>query len=290
VGQTALGVVIMLVGTSALNAGVVLQKRVVDRLPAFEAVPLRETIRALLRAPLWVAGWLVGLVGFALNIVALGLADIGLVQPLNGFGLVVLALLSRFFLGERLDGRALSGMALVIGGVVLVGMVLPESQEFPDSAALLACYPRPAALLTVAGLLAAVGLGYGVARALPRAAGIPIALAAACCSVAGLTFSKGFTGAIALDGLAAFVAWPTWALLALLFVLSSGAMALQQLSLQKGRAVEVTPAFSAASVVLPLLPGRWVFHETLPDLALVSALLITAGVILLGARRAGEGA
>ncbi|MFH1464127.1 MAG: EamA family transporter [Pseudomonadota bacterium] len=285
--RTALGIVIMLVATSMVNVGAVLQKSVVDDLPPFEDVPLGQSLKALAGTPRWVIGWLAGIGGVALNMLALGLADIGLVQPLNGFGLAVLALFSWYYLGERLDLRAWFGMVLVIAGVVLVGALLPESQAFASSTELLACYLRPMSLAVLAALGAAAVLTWLASRALPWAAGILLALSAAACSVTGLTFSKGFTSILTMDGLGGLLtSAPALLLLVLLLGFASAALALQQLSLQKGRAVEVTPAFAAASVVLPLLPSWLVFREQLPALALLTPLLITAGVVLLGTRRA----
>jgi drug/metabolite transporter (DMT)-like permease len=285
VSRTALGIAIMLVATSMLNVGVVLQKAVVDGLPPFEQVSVGQSLKALLRAPRWVAGWLIGLVGVALNMLALGLADLGLVQPLNGFGLVVLALSSWFYLGERLDVRAMIGMALVIAGVVLVGVLLPESRDFSSRADLLACYREPLSLAVLGALVGLAVLTWMASRAPSWATGLLLALSAAAASVAGLTFAKGFTGVLTLEGYRGLCSPAPALLLLLLIGFSSTAMALQQLSLQKGRAVEVIPTFAAASVVLPLLPGWLVFREQVPGLALLTPGLITAGVILLGTRR-----
>lgn len=283
--RTALGIAIMLVATSMLSVGAVLQKAVVDGLPPFEQVSLGQSLKALLRAPRWVIGWGIGFVGVVLNTVALGLADLGLVQPLNGFGLVVVALFSRFYLGERLDPRAVLGMALVIAGVVLVGVLLPESRAFASAPDLTACYLEPLSAAVLVALVGTTALAWFVSRSQTRAAGILLALAAAATSVTGLTFAKGFTGLMTLEGLRGLWAPAPALLLVLLIGFSSTAMVFQQLSLQKGRAVEVIPTFAAASVVLPLLPGWVVFREQIPGLALLTPLLISAGVILLGGRR-----
>ena len=77
----------------------------------------------------------------------------------------------------------------------------------------------------------------------------------------------------------------SYLLLLLLLFFSVSAMALQQLSFQKGRAIEVTPAFAATSVLLPVATGRLVFVEQLSVASLVALLFILPGVVLLGARR-----
>lgn len=284
-GNTTLGVIIMLVATSLMNMGAVVQKKAVDRLPRFEGRSLGANIRAVIRTPLWCLGWLLTTVAVVLNMVALGMADISVVQPLNGFGLVVLVLFSRFYLGERMDSKSVLGISLIVAGVAFVGFFLPESRVFGDSAELVGSYLQPAAL----GLLLLLGLGVlggqQAARIWPRAAGILLALAAAVASVLSFTFSKGLFGVLGMLSLSqALVAPSTWALLALVLFFSFVALALQTLSFQKGLAIVVTPVFGASSVVLPLLTGRLVFGERLPALVLLAPLLITAGVVILGLR------
>ena len=285
--HTFWGVTIMLAATSMTNVGAVLQKKAVDRLPPFDQQPLLASVRAVLRAPLWLIGWLLASAAILLNMIALGLADLSLIQPLNGFGLVVLAVCSRLLLGERLGGKALAGIATVIAGVVALGLTVLPSRVFASPGELLGCYTRsPTLLLGGLWLLAILGL-TAVARRQARLAGLLFALAAAACSVAGLVFAKGFFGLVTLVEIGPTFALPAaYPLLGLLLAGSIAALLLQQLSFQKGRAVVVTPAFAAASVALPLLPGRIVFAEGLPGPAAGACALILLGVVLLGSSTA----
>jgi drug/metabolite transporter (DMT)-like permease len=285
------------VSTTLVNVGAVLQKREVDRLPDFEHTPLLQSLRGVLGAPLWVLGWLVTTVAVVLNMIALGLADISVIQPLNGFGLVVLALLSRFYLGERIDVRAIVGMGLIFGGVVVVGLVLPDSHVFGVPEELVSCFLGPRALVTLGLGVLLLGLGSVLSRFWRRAAGILLAFVAAVGSVLSFTFSKGLFGILNLLGVAGAAGmWACWVLLALVLIFSTAALALQQASFQRGEAIVVTPVFGASSVVLPLITGRLVFGETLPSFVLLAPLLIAAGVLMLGLRQgapvrgAGEGA
>ncbi len=284
-GNTILGVVIMLVATSMTNVGAVLQKKAVDALPPFDKTPLLDSAKAVLRTPLWLVGWLMATTALVGNMVALGLADISVIQPLNGFGLVVLALFSRAYLGERLTGLTLAGVGFVIGGVVIVGAVAPASRAFVDPGELLGVYLEPRALATLVGLVFAAGMLAVLARRVERVAGVLFALAAATCSVVGLTFSKGFFGLITLQGFVATLRLPgAWLLLGLLLTFSITALALQQLSFQRGRAVVVTSVFAATGVALPLVTGLLVFAERLQGAVWLAAALIVVGVVLLGRR------
>ncbi len=287
-GNTGLAVLIMLVATSMTNIGAVLQKKAVDGLPPFDSAPLLDSVRAVLRTPLWLVGWLLATSAIVLNMVALGLADISVIQPLNGFGLVVLAVFSRFYLGERLAGPALGGVVLVIAGVAAVGFMLPPSQVFASAQEILACYTHGGAVAALGGFVLVAGGAWWLARRWAGMAGILFAFAAATCSVLGLSFSKGFFGMLTVVGPGATLgAWPSYLLLALLLCFSALALMLQQLSFQKGRAVVVTPVFASASVALPLAVGWFVFHERLPAAALAGPVLIALGVVLLGLRDDG---
>jgi len=288
-GNTVLGVALMLLSTSMMNVGAVLQKKAVDALPPFDATPLLDSVKAVLRTPVWLLGWGMATFAIVLNMVALGLADISVIQPLNGFGLVVLVLASRLLLGERLDAMAAAGVALVVAGVAAVGFTLPVSRSFETAPELLGMYVQPTAVVALLGFAALAGLSWVVASRARRHAGILFAFAAAVCSVVGLSFSKGYFGLLTLVGVGTVLGsgWP-WLLLALLLSFSITAMMLQQLSFQKGRAVVVTPVFAAASVVLPLAVGRLVFGEQLPLLALAGPLLIVVGVVLIGMRGQDE--
>ena len=283
--NTLLGIVVMLVSTSVMNVGVVLQKKAVDRLPSFEQQPLLASIRGVLGARLWLLGWVMSSSAIVLNWVALGLADISVVQPLSGFGLVVLALASRALLGERLGPRALGGMAAVVVGLAVLGLTARESVIYDDPATIVGSYTHPAALATLAAFVLAVAVGAVAARRSTGLAGPLYALAAATASVVGLTFSKGLFGLFGLVGFgAALATLSAWTLALLLIAFSTAAMMLQQLSFQKGRAVVVNPIFAAASVVLPLLTGLLVFREQVGGATVLAAAIIVLGVGLLGAR------
>jgi drug/metabolite transporter (DMT)-like permease len=275
----------MLLSTSTMNVAAVLQKKAVDRLPPLEGQPVLVSIRAVLGSTLWVTGWLMGVVAIVMNMIALGLADISVIQPLNGFGLVVLAVVSRLYLGERLTKLTLAGIALVIAGVALIGATVPESRVFVDADEIFGSYSHAwsVAAFLVAGAM--VLMLWSVARRVRRAAGVLYAVVAALCSVIGLTLSKGAFGLFTVEGIGVALArWPEDLLLVLVLFFSTVAMMFQQLSFQKGRAVVVTPVFVAGQVVIPLGMGSLVFGEHLAWPTLVAVATIVAGVVGLGLR------
>jgi drug/metabolite transporter (DMT)-like permease len=283
--NTVIGVAVMLLSTSTMNVAAVFQKKAVDGLPPLDGLPVLASIRAVLGSTLWVVGWLMGVVAIVMNMIALGLADISVIQPLNGFGLVVLAVVSYFYLGERLTKLTVLGVVTVIAGVALIGATVPESRVFVDADEIFGSYSHGWAVAAFMAAVALVLLLWSVARRVRRASGVLYAIVAASCSVVGLTFSKGAFGLFNVAGIgASFRLWPEYVLLTLVLFFSTVAMMFQQLSFQKGRAVVVTPVFAASQVVIPLAMGPFVFgeHETWRTLVAVAA--IVAGVVFLGLR------
>jgi len=288
VSPTAIGVLLMLLATTLTNVGAVVQKQAVDRLPPFDRVPLRASLAAIARSRRWLVGWLTALAGIVLNMVALGHADLSVIQPLNGFGLVVLAIGSRLVLGERLGRSGLAGIVCIGSGVIWIGALAPAGRVFGGPDELIVCYTQVPALAALVGTLLALALVPWAARRGSHQGAVVLAGLAALCSVAGLTCAKGFFGLWQLVGARALLSQPPALLLLVALIAGSTlALALQQLALQKGAAVVVTPVFAGCSVVVPLLYGRLVFDERLSVLAGLPVLIIAAGAVALGVRRDG---
>ena len=281
--NTQLGILVMLVSTTLANLAAVLQKRAVDGMPAFDKVSPWQSLRAVLRSPTWLGGVVFGGLGAVTNFAAVGLADISVVQPLNGFGLVVLAIASRFYLGERLTPRTLAGIAAVIAGVLVVGFTAPPSRVFSTVDAILDCYAQVSSMAALAGMVGVILFLLWVAQKPGPVAGMAYALIAAACAALMVTCAKGFVGLMAPVGVMGMLKlWPAYLLGAGLSVFGVLTMALQQFSFQKGRAIDVTPTFAAGSVLLPLVMGQAVFGETLGPGFLAALALIALGVVVLG--------
>jgi drug/metabolite transporter (DMT)-like permease len=283
--HTVIGVLVMLLSTSTMNVAAVLQKKAVDGLPPLDGQPVLASLKALGGSTLWIVGLVMGVVAVVMNMIALGLADISVIQPLNGFGLVVLAMTSYFYLGERLTKLTVVGIVMVIAGVAAIGASAAESRVFVDADEIFGSYSHSWAVATFMTAVALILLLWSAARRLQRAAGVLYALVAAFCSVVGLTFSKGAFGLFAIEGIGpALGHGPEYLLLALVLFFCTVAMMFQQLSFQKGRAVVVTPVYVAGQVVLPIAMGSFVFGERVTLFAAAAVVAIITGVVFLGLR------
>src|SRR3954454_15400560 len=75
-----------------------------------------------IRNPRWLAATVLTVVGALLQLWALTLAPITVVQPVLAVGLLALPLLSRFVLHEKLHTPELVGIGAIVGGVAVIAI------------------------------------------------------------------------------------------------------------------------------------------------------------------------
>src|SRR5215210_6067352 len=80
----------------------------------------------LARRPRWLAAIALALLGWGLQIAALGLAPLTLVQPTLALGLLLLLYLSHRVLGEPVSRRDVLGVIAITVGVAAIGLSAPE--------------------------------------------------------------------------------------------------------------------------------------------------------------------
>ena len=286
--DTILGIIIMLISTSIMNIGMVIQKQAVDKLPPFQSQSLKENLKAILASPLWILGWVMTTSGVVLNMIALGLADISLIQPLIGFGLIVLVIFSRFYLKESITKVMLAGIGISVIGVIMIGFGAGSGIEFKKVSELTNCYTTLKSIITLCGFTVVIFILWNIAKkAANHIASILYSFISALASVTGLTFSKGFFGMLNLVGFGATLSHAI-----AYFLITAGlgfsflAITLQQLSFQKGKAVIVTPIFNVGSVCLPLISGYFVFGENITVMMISAMFFIIFGVYLLSRKAA----
>src|SRR5215470_7766220 len=100
-----------------------MQKVGADRMPRLELrLRQHDVFRSFLRSPIWLGGIAVTTLGWVLFLKAIANAPVSIVQPVLGFGLCLLAFFSIVFLGEKLRALEWAGIALLVGGIVLLGI------------------------------------------------------------------------------------------------------------------------------------------------------------------------
>jgi hypothetical protein len=135
------GILLALTAMSLFSLAPVLQKSALDRLPklsfglSLRLLPRRKragaslaplgssvwkSVLSLLKDRRWMLGFAVGCLGLLPYAVALRLVGVAVVQPLYGFGFIVLMTVSRFMLHEKLHPAARLALVLLILMPVLI--------------------------------------------------------------------------------------------------------------------------------------------------------------------------
>ncbi len=273
----ALGI-ICAIGASALyNTSIALQALEAREVGHEHALRV-SLIGRLVRNPRWLLATLIGLLGWPLEIAALLLAPLTVVQPCLASGLVLLLWLGVTRLGERPGRREYGAVAAIVVGVGGIAWAAPErttsnAGTVPIAIALaLVAIPIVAPYVlrgwrNAAGTLAVVAAGFGYAWT---------AIA-----------SKLLTDELAAGSLAVAVVWLATA------AASEGLALLSEMSaLGRRPATRVAPVMFAVQVVVPVILAPLIFGEswsTTPGggaALVVAILLVLAGVVSLAGSKA----
>lgn len=172
-GREMAGAAVAVCSAILYIAGYVLEKQALTELPPVPPHPV-ELLRAAGASRRWRTGFVVMLVALGLQVVALTLAPVSVVQPILAGGLIALAAAGSRVLGERLSGRHKAALALVLSAVILIAASARGggglSERVPAGRFLLvAALVGAAAVLTAgsarrqrSGGLAAVAVGAGL--------------------------------------------------------------------------------------------------------------------------------
>ena len=128
-GQTAFALLLTLASACALNWGYLSEHGAASRLPPLSARRPLRSLSLLLASRRWLIGFGWETLGFILYVAALALAPLALVQAVAAGGIGILALLVSRASGKRLARRERAGVAIAIGGLVLLAVSLAGGSE-----------------------------------------------------------------------------------------------------------------------------------------------------------------
>jgi drug/metabolite transporter (DMT)-like permease len=273
----ALGI-ICAIGASALyNTSIALQA-LEAREVGHEHALRASLIGRLIRNPRWLVATLIGLLGWPLEIVALLLAPLTVVQPCLASGLVLLLFLGVTRLGETPGRREYGSVAAIVVGVAGIAWAAPERTTSNAGAV-----PIAIALVLVTIPVVAPYVVRGRAGAAGTMAVVAAGFGYAWTAIA----SKLLTDELSAGSLLVAVVWLATA------AASEGLALLSEMSaLGQRPATRVAPVMFAVQVVVPVILAPLIFEESWSatpggGTALVAAiLLILAGVVSLAGSKA----
>jgi hypothetical protein len=266
------------VGASLLyNTSIALQALEAREVPAEHS--LRPSlIGRLVRNRRWLGATALGLLGWPLEIGALLLAPLTVVQPCLASGLVLLLWLGARKLGEAPGRREAVAVGAIVVGVAGVALAAPERTTDHAGAGAIAL-----ALVLVAVPIAAP---YALRRR-DGTVGLLAVISAGCGYAWTAIASKLLTDELAAGTLLVAVAWLATA------AASEGLALLSEMSaLQRRPATHVAPTMFAVQVLVPVILAPLIFNESwsstpLGGVALLASMAVAvSGTALLAGSRA----
>jgi hypothetical protein len=273
----ALGIVAAVGASLLYNTSIALQALEARKEPGEHA--LRPSLLGrLVRNRRWLGATGLGLLGWPLEIAALLLAPLTVVQPCLASGLILLLWLGASKLGETPGRREGLAVAAIVVGVAGVAWAAPERTT--DHAG-------PVAIALALFIVAVpIGLPYALGGRGARV-GLLVVISAGCGYAWTAIASKLLTDELAAGTVLAAAAWLATA------AASEGLALLSEMSaLQRRRATHVAPVMFAVQVLVPVLLAPLIFGEAwsttpLGGVALVAFIAVAvAGVVLLAGSRA----
>lgn len=287
----ALGIVAAVAASLLYNASIALQA--LEARDVGHEHSLRPSLLGrLVRNRRWLGATAIGLAGWPLEIAALLLAPLTVVQPCLTSGLVLLLWLGVTRLGERPGRREAAAVGAIILGVIGVALAAPErSTDHANAIAIVAALALVAIPIASPYVLAPrirhsphqrggkVGWGNGIAA---------LAVVSAGCGYAWTSIaSKLLTDELAAGTVLVGIAW-------LATVAASEGLALlsEMSALQRRPATHVAPTMFAIQVLVPVALAPLIFEESWSSTPLGGAVLVAsmflavAGTVLLAGSRA----
>lgn len=271
-GRLAVSLALALASATALNWGFYRQHEQAATLPPLSLRHPVRSLRSLFTNVRWLVGFLVGILGWVFYVVALAFGPLSLVQAASAGGIGVLALLVHRWGGVRLVRREWLGVAVSVGGLLLLGLSLVGRGGNAHHWGSHGSWVMIAAWIAGSGALA--GAFAGPAKRLVAAG-------------AGFGIGAGFLYAAGDVATKAAVAGG-WRLLFVPVMLAAHGLGfvMLQLGFQRGRALATAGVATLFTNAVPIAAGMALFHEPLPGgfrgaLRVAAFLTVVGGAVLL---------
>jgi drug/metabolite transporter (DMT)-like permease len=272
----ALGIAAAVAASLLYNTSIALQALEAREVPGEHG--LRPSLLGrLLRNRRWLGATGLGLLGWPLEIAALLLAPLTVVQPCIASGLLLLLWLGATRLGEMPGRREYLAVAAIVGGIAGVAWAAPERSTDHAGAGAIAL----ALVLVALPLLAPYALRRPLARNVRRL-GLFATVSAGCGYAWTAIASKLLTDQLAVGTLVVAALWLATA------AASEGLALLSEMSaLQRRPATQMAPMMFAVQVLVPVVLAPLIFDESWSGTPLGGAALVgfialaVAGTVLL---------
>ncbi len=201
-----------------------------------------------------------------IHLFALKYAPISVIAPFEGLGLIILCLFSYFILKEPMDRMKFIGIILIVLGLILTAIFMPDPESVPTYFDSILFYFLLGGIM---GIFILLGLYSKFNKYV----------------AAGFIFGS-FAGAfMCFQTLTKRITWLPgyWYFVFIMFGFAAATLLMTNFGFLKADAVIVVPSFTAMSIVLPTLLAIFIFNEPIVVLQWIGIGIIVIGVIFLTA-------
>lgn len=265
------GLALALVSAFALNWGWLAQHGAAQGVPPLSLRRPLRSLRSLFCNRAWLAGFVIGIAGWAFYVAALVFAPLSLVQATSAGGIGILAA----FAHRRGHEVEWPGVWVAVVGLGLLGASLAGGTSHGSA-------PSGSAIAVWLGVSAAVAVLFASAGFLAAGAGLGLA--------AGALYAAGDVGTKAAVHGGAWLA-----LVPLVLAAHGAAFVALQFGFQRGSPLATAGTSTLLTNALPIVAGIAIFHEHLPGGALglvrvvaFACVVVAAALLALPASGAGR--
>ncbi|NPV60045.1 MAG: hypothetical protein HPY75_10320 [Actinobacteria bacterium] len=282
-----LAVILAVIATTMINYSGYMQKRELDKLPLIGSQKALETVKAFISCRPWLEAQGLEFAGTFIKAIAVGLAPLSVVQPINTAGIAVLAVLAITKLGERPTLSDWLGIGTIVVGLVMLGRSLIGVSAKAFSYNPFVLWFFVIFFFVVAGISLHRGFtnkGDQAPNLIAVASGVLIGLTAVIIKLGWNDFGSRFWE----HGFRHALLSPYLYLIILLPIVT---LVLDQTAMQRGKAIIVVPITTGMSNLIPIIIGILAMHEPMPSsagmflLRLASFVFIIGGSVILSLRK-----
>lgn len=263
-----LPIIIVLIGTVTLNIGFLFQKSEAHKLPNIFVSKSIESFLEFFQCRKWILGTALTSFGWILFLIAVSLAPISIIAPLNSSGIIVLALIAIIYFGEKLSSFEWLGFGAILIGVILISLTTyslnNKALDF-NSTLLFLC--------VLMSLIVLIAIGVFQYLWFPNKTGAFWGIASGLFGGLGAVFTKSLTITLVQSteliiifyNLIMFLAFQ---ILSFIFL---------QSAFRKERAILVVPLFNSFTALIPVIIGLVAFYEIITGIQVLGIALIVIG-------------
>ncbi|MHA1125097.1 MAG: DMT family transporter [Candidatus Heimdallarchaeota archaeon] len=290
-----LAIFLQLFSTSVNNIGMTIQKKAANEMPRInEEAGIFRSIKNMITSKAWMFGLLLNVSSTFLAAGSLYLASISFIQPIYGFGLIVLVAFTHYYLKEKITKIDIVGVVLGIIGIVIIGITalfVPVQNPLTYDQ-LLSKLIDTSGIVFFSVFLVIALITYLISEKTKKSTALVfLVISSSIWTATQNIFNKAVAAAIGdLGPITAFFGegWLyTWSFIALFLFVSILGVIMLNIAYQNGQGVVVIPIWTSVQVIIPVLSGIIVFSEwslyDAKDIALqtLGILFMLASIIIL---------